>query len=148
MRIKRAAPVEKARIELIPMIDTMAFLLVFFMIASLAMSQQQGLKVDVPQVTSASPQTWGDRALVVTVDAHGRYFLNKQSVPWSKLGPEVRARVTARPEAIVVVNADRNLRHGIVTRVMSTVQQAGARHLVIATGRADEEWTVPNEAAR
>ena len=49
------------------MIDTMAFLLVFFMIASLAMTRQQGMPVNLPRADSGAPQTWGDRALVVTI---------------------------------------------------------------------------------
>jgi biopolymer transport protein ExbD len=131
LRLKRR-PVEKARIELIPMIDTMAFLLVFFMIASLAMAQQLGLPVDLPRVAAGDPQTWGDRALVVTMQRDGSLFLNKEPVRWSRLEAEVRARVQARPELVVVINADANLRHGTVMHVMAAVRRAGARQMAVA----------------
>jgi biopolymer transport protein ExbD len=137
LRIKRR-PVEKARIELIPMIDTMAFLLVFFMIASLAMSQQAGMPVNLPRAEAASPQTWGDRALVVTLDREGYAFLNKQPVERGTLEEAVRARLSARPDLIVVINADKDLRHRAVIAAMDAVKKAGAAHMVIATGPSGE----------
>ena len=138
MHLKRR-PVEKARIELIPMIDTMAFLLVFFMIASLAMSRQQGVPVGLPRAKAAAPQTWGDRALVVTAAKDGRLFLNKSPVQLSRLRDEVQARLAKKPELIVVINADEQLRHGNVMRVMDLVKQAGVRQVAIATKAAEGE---------
>ncbi len=132
MRIKRRPP-EKARIELIPMIDTMAFLLVFFMIASLAMSQQAGLPVGLPRADAADPQTWGDRSLVVTLDGHGGLYLNKKAVARNSLSEEIRARLAARPDLIVVVNADRSVRHGEVVAAMDAAKRAGAARMAIAT---------------
>ncbi len=136
MRIRRR-PVEKARIELIPMIDTMAFLLVFFMIASLAMTQQLGLPVALPRAASAAPQTWGDRSLVVTLRGDGKLFLDKQAIRWSELAPGVRARLAARPSLVVVINADAGMRHGSVIRVMDAVKRAGAKQMAIATGPSE-----------
>lgn len=135
MRVSRS-PVQKARIELIPMIDTMAFLLVFFMIASLAMTRQQGMPVDLPRADSSAPQTWGDRALVVTIDRQGRLFLNQTPVQLDQLKAAVQRRIAAKPQTIVVINADENLRHGAVMRAMDLVKQAGAKQLAIATKQA------------
>ncbi|UCC68684.1 MAG: biopolymer transporter ExbD [Armatimonadota bacterium] len=138
MRIRRR-PVERARIELIPMIDTMAFLLVFFMIASLAMSRQAGLPVKLPRAESAEPQTWGDRALVVTLDREGNLFLDKDPVGWGSLREQVSARLAMRPELIVVINADEELRHREVIAAMDAVKQAGAANMVIPTRPTEEQ---------
>lgn len=132
MRVKRGSD-ERVRIELIPMIDTMAFLLVFFMIASLAMSRQAGMPVGLPRAEAASPQTWGDRALVVTLDEGGRVFLNKERVAREELAEAVRARVEERPELIVVINADGSLSHSEVVAAMDAVKRAGAKHMAIGT---------------
>ncbi len=118
------------------MIDTMAFLLVFFMIASLAMTRQQGMPVDLPRADSSAPQTWGDRALVVTIDRQGRLFLNQTPVQLDQLKAAVQRRIAAKPQTIVVINADENLRHGAVMRAMDLVKQAGAKQLAIATKQA------------
>ena len=115
------------------MIDTMAFLLVFFMIASLAMTRQQGMPVNLPRADSGAPQTWGDRALVVTITREGRLFVNKEALALHELRPTVEARLAAKPNTIVVINADDGLRHGTVMRAMDLVKQAGAKQVAIAT---------------
>jgi biopolymer transport protein ExbD len=147
LRLKRH-PIEKARIELIPMIDTMAFLLVFFMIASLAMTQQLGLTVSLPRASAATPQTSADQLLVVTADREARLFLNKQPVSWDSLEGALRARLQARAELVIVVNADADLAHGTVVRVMDAVRRAGATRLSIATQRPEGEGVGPDGSRR
>jgi biopolymer transport protein ExbD len=137
LRVRRQ-PIEKARIELIPMIDTMAFLLVFFMIASLAMTQQAGVPVSLPRAQSGAAQTWGDRQLVVTLDKAGKVYLNKEAVALGSLGEEIKARLGKRPDLIVVINADARVRHGEVVAAMDAAKQAGAAHMAIATGSGRE----------
>jgi len=132
LRIRRLPP-EKARIELIPMIDTMAFLLVFFMIASLAMSQQAGLPVSLPRAEAGSSQTWGDRSLVVTLERDGRIYLNKTEVPSGALAEAIGERLTEKPDLIVVINADESIRHGDVVAAMDAAKRAGAQRMAIAT---------------
>jgi len=132
LRIRRP-PVEKARIELIPMIDTMAFLLVFFMIASLAMSRQAGLPVSLPRAETADPQTWGDRSLVVTLESDGGVYLNKEAVARGSLAEKIRGRLAERPDLIVVINADEGIRHGDVVAAMDAAKNAGAARMAIAT---------------
>jgi biopolymer transport protein ExbD len=146
LRLKRQ-PEQKARIELIPMIDTMAFLLVFFMIASLAMTQQLGLTVNLPRATTSTQQPASDQQLVVTIDEKGHYFLNKKPVAWSKLEGEVRARVAARPGLVVVVNADERLRHGLVVHTMDAIRRAGASQMAISTARPEDGQTGPDAIA-
>jgi len=126
----------------------MAFLLVFFMIASLAMTQQMGLTVSLPRAGAATPQTSADRMLVVTMDRQGQLFLNKQTIHLGALEPALRERLRARPELIVVVNADENLRQGAVVRVMDAIRRAGAQRMSIATKRPAGDGVGPDEAQR
>jgi biopolymer transport protein ExbD len=146
LRIRRQ-PIEKARIELIPMIDTMAFLLVFFMIASLAMTQQAGMPVSLPRAGSAAAQTWGDRQLVITLDEVGRLYLNKEAISLGALGQAVKARLAKRPDLIVVINADARVRHGDVVAAMEAAKEAGAAQMAIAT-RPGRERHLTAEAQR
>lgn len=132
MRIRRRPP-EKARIELIPMIDTMAFLLVFFMIASLAMSRQAGLPVRLPRADTADSKTWGDRSLVVSLGSDGSVALDKKTVAPDTLSEEIQRRLAASPGLIVVINADTNIRHGAVVAAMDAAKKAGAARMAIAT---------------
>jgi len=115
------------------MIDTMAFLLVFFMIASLAMSRQAGLPVSLPRAETADPQTWGDRSLVVTLESDGGVYLNKEAVARGSLAEKIRGRLAERPDLIVVINADEGIRHGDVVAAMDAAKNAGAARMAIAT---------------
>lgn len=132
MRIKRQVN-DKPRIELVPMIDTMAFLLIFFMIASLAMTQQAGLPVGLPKADAATAQTWGDRSLVITLDQSGKVYLNKEPVTMASLTNNIKARLAKNGGLIVVINADAKVRHGLVVQAMDAAKQAGAQHMAIAT---------------
>jgi biopolymer transport protein ExbD len=125
--------VRRARIELVPMIDTMAFLLIFFMVASLAMSRQMGLAVNLPKAGSAAEQRWADRALVITLSAGGEVYLNKKRVALRALEGELKQRLERRPDLVVVINADGRLTHERVVGVMDAAKRAGARRLAIAT---------------
>ena len=142
MRIRRR-PEEKARIELVPMIDTMAFLLVFFMIASLAMTQQAGMSVNLPQAGTADSASWGDRSLVVTVDSHGELYLNKDPVSQGDLVDAVRTRLARNPDLVVVINADESVQHREVVAAMDAVKKAGASRMAIATLPAGEYALAP-----
>ena len=83
MRIQRRS-MKKARIEIIPMIDTIFFLLVFFMISTLSMSQYKGMPVNLPK--AASGQQAPAESAAVTINKEGQIFLNKQAVDKSASG--------------------------------------------------------------
>ena len=70
MKFKNRRPLPRARIEIIPMIDTIFFLLVFFMLSSLSMTRLKGLPVDLPDARTAINQPASDLSL--TIDARGR----------------------------------------------------------------------------
>ncbi len=131
-RLFRFEP-RRARIELIPMIDTMVFLLVFFMIASLAMTQEKGLPVALPKADSAQKATWADRAIVITEKADGAMYLDKKPVSPQQLGGLLAARLQSKPGLVVVINAHENLRHRQVIWLMDEARKAGATQLAIAT---------------
>jgi biopolymer transport protein ExbD len=115
------------------MIDTMAFLLVFFMIASLAMSQQAGLPVNLPRAGTADAQTWGDRSLVVTLASDGGVYLNKEAVSRAALSESIQERLAQRPDLVVVINADETIQHREVVKAMDAAKKAGAARMAIAT---------------
>jgi biopolymer transport protein ExbD len=123
----------KARIELIPMIDTMVFLLVFFMIASLAMSKQKGMPVALPAAESAPKATWTDRAVVITETAEGEIYLDKQQTSRDELTSLLSTRLKSKPNLVVVINADEGLKHREVVWLMDEARKAGAVHMAIAT---------------
>ena len=129
MRIQRRN-LKKARIEIIPMIDTIFFLLVFFMISTLSMAQYSGMPVNLPK--AASGQQAPAESAAITIDKEARIFLNKAG------GRPSRARRCAAPTAraesdmLVVINADDGVEHGHVVEVMDIARAANVAKMAIA----------------
>ena len=130
MRLQRFAP-KKARIEIIPMIDVVFFLLVFFMIASLAMTTMKGMPVNLPKSSSAK-----DRPMVkvvLSLTASNRYYVDKEHVGFNQIYPEVKARVSENPKLVVVINCDKQQKWERGIQLADEAKRAGAELLTIAT---------------
>lgn len=130
MQISRRFP-RKARIEIVPMIDTIFFLLVFFMIATLSMSKMQGLPVNLPRAATAEREIRENVTLTLTQE--GRLYYNKKEIVLSQLGPLLKSDLKDNPKILVIINADTDVLHGRVVEVMDEVKALGASRLAIAT---------------
>lgn len=130
MRLKRWEP-KKARIEIVPMIDTIFFLLVFFMMASLAMTTMKGIPVNLPASATA-----GERSpvrTVVTVTANGAFYVDKLRADFDEIRPILQDRLKDNPKMVVVINCDKAQRWGRGIEVIDEAKKAGAENLTIAT---------------
>lgn len=112
------------RVEMIPLIDMFFLLLVFFMFGLFYMSMQQGLTVDLPSAASAA-STQEPEAVTITLTAEGRLLLNQDPVTVEALAARLRASTARERQALVILNADRQVPHGRVVRVLDAVRQAG-----------------------
>ena len=92
----------KARIEIVPMIDTIFFLLVFFMIAWLTMVKMNGLGLKLPR---QNPYTGrAPHSIALSVSAAGGFYLDAHRTASSEWAPGLRAKLIAHPGSVVVVN--------------------------------------------
>jgi biopolymer transport protein ExbD len=132
MKIPRTE-IKKARIEIIPMIDAIFFLLVFFMMTSLQMVQLSSRKVQLPQ--SATAQKRGDvkNKVVVTIDKNGAYFVNQDSVQLAQILPLLTDQIKAAPDMTVIINCDRAQQVAQFVKVFDLVKQSNAAQVMIAT---------------
>ena len=118
----------EARIEIIPLIDIMFFLLAAFMLVSLSMVNLKGVKVNLPTATTATADS-ARNPTRVSVDATGLIYLDDQLVGNHELGLGLRARRQDRPELRVLVSGDRDARHGDVIRALDLVRAAGIQQV-------------------
>jgi biopolymer transport protein ExbD len=121
---------KRARIEIIPMIDVIFFLLVFFMISTLSMTVNRGLPVNLP--TAATSQKGLREHLSITLTHDGELFLNRESITMQDLGPRVKAALAVEPDLTVVMNADGEVRHSAVVALMDELRSAGVSSLAVA----------------
>lgn len=129
MRIPRRS-IKKARIEIVPMIDTIFFLLVFFMISTLSMTRFKGMPVNLPK--AASGQQAPAESAAVTINKDGRVSLDKEPVEKSALADRLRRRLEKNPGLLVLINADDGVEHGRVVEVMDIARSADAAKIAIA----------------
>ena len=122
---------KKARIEIIPMIDTMFFLLVFFMIATLSMTIQKGIQVDLPTAGSSTDHI--PEQVSLTLTKKGKLFSNKKPIVILELEPRLQSLLQNGREISIVINADKAVAHGRVIEVMDAVRKTGIFKMAIAT---------------
>lgn len=129
MKIPRK-PVKKARIEIIPMIDTMFFLLVFFMLATLAMTVQSTLPVALPQ--AAGVQDRDRPAMVLTVTKDGQLFCDGEPAGTPAEAARRLVQQSQGDKQIpVIINADSGVEHGQVVALMAAIRQQGLARIAI-----------------
>ena len=114
----------KARIEIIPLIDIMFFLLACFMLVSLSMVNMKSIKVNLPVASSAQPETKND-FLSISVDKKGGVFLDKKAIDANGLLVELMRLNSANTNQKVFINGDREVAYGAVIDVLDKVKLAG-----------------------
>jgi biopolymer transport protein ExbD len=141
MKFNSRRELPRTRIEIIPMIDTIFFLLVFFMLSSLSMTRLKGLPVDLPDAKTALNQQASD--LTLTIDARGHLFLDKTPLQWHDLqrallqkAGAVNGKTADLSRVSLVINADRRVAHGVVIRAIDTARDIGITRYGIATDAA------------
>ena len=130
MRVRARRQPEEAEIIIIPMIDTMMFLLMFFIVASLALAVQNGLPVNLPKASTGERHS--AQNVTLTVGPTGELHLNTRTIAIDDETAQLKA-LNISPGTLVIINADANVKHGVVTTVMDNARKAGVERFAIAT---------------
>ena len=131
---KRKLPM--AEMNVVPYIDVMLVLLVIFMITAPLLAQ--GVKVELPKATAEPIEREQKDPVIVTVDAHGDYYLSvgegKQApIDAETLTTRVAAVLRNQPTTPILVRGDTNANYGQVVTVMTLLQGAGAPSVGLVT---------------
>ena len=130
MKLQRTE-LKKARIEIIPMIDTIFFLLVFFMITSITQVQMSAKRVALP--TSTTAQSKPRTKVVLTVDDKGNFYVDRAPVKYNDILPELQQKVSDNSNIVIVINCDKTEQVEQFQYALSIAQQANPAALMIAT---------------
>jgi biopolymer transport protein ExbD len=114
----------EARIEIVPLIDIMFFLLAAFMLVSLSMVNMKSVKVNLPTATSAMPDSKRD-FVDISVDKNGTAYLDKQLMGSNELVAALIDLQKRQPNVRVFISGDQDARHGDVIHVLDMVRSAG-----------------------
>jgi len=131
MRLRNYREHKKPQLMIIPMIDIIFFLLVFFMISMLSMVEQKGLSVNLPQAAATEQQL--SKNITITITKDDKLYFNKEEMPLELLGKRLQAELGQNKQIAVVVNADKEAKHGWVVQILDEVKNSGITKLAIAT---------------
>ena len=138
MRIGSPFPHKKARIEIIPLIDIMFFLLASFMLASLSMIRLQSIKMDLPTATVAKRDFKPD-IVNIGVRKDGQLFLEKKEVSMVDLQNFLSNRYRINTNVPVYISGDKDATHGTVISVLDLVRRQGIQKVSFAIAPAKQQ---------
>jgi biopolymer transport protein ExbD len=120
------SPISKkhARIEIIPLIDIMFFLLASFMMVSLSQVSMKGWKVNLPEGKSGDVQNKKDY-VSLSVDKDGTYYFDKEVIALEAIHGKLVQVYRTNPEAKIFIRGDADAVHGNVTRMLDQIRASG-----------------------
>ena len=136
MRVRKPED-EPFEIMLIPMIDCMLVIIIFFLVATTLKNKQQELPLELPDAAAALTVVQPPDVFVIGVDKSGKVYLGGQSymeaVDNERLHRELRQLAQANPSRRVRIDADRNARFEDVVRVVDLCTFEGLRNVGLHT---------------
>ncbi|MEY4483215.1 MAG: hypothetical protein RL693_667 [Verrucomicrobiota bacterium] len=124
MKIVSPLAHKKARLEIIPLIDIMFFLLASFMLVTLSMTKQKTVSVNLPASATASSDLKPDN-ITLAVDARGQIFYEKQAIAPEALSDLIKERLATNKELPVYISGDAATPHGAMITVLDYVRRCG-----------------------
>ena len=129
MRLRRSRQSRRGRIEIIPMIDVMFFLLATFMLASLSLQNLHSLPVNLPQGKAAPMQA--RTPVTLTITKGSSILIDSTPVTLDNLAGTLKPLLKDL-NGQVIVAADSAAPEGVVVQAMLKARSAGAEHFLIA----------------
>jgi len=119
--------VRKARIEMVPLIDTVFLILVFFIYAMLSMSVHRGLPVFLPSSSASGIEK--NLILSVTVKSDGTVYIDREPVTLGELAATLRDKAGSKKQTGVMLFADNSLSYQKLFNVLDQIKKSGINRI-------------------
>jgi biopolymer transport protein ExbD len=129
---------KRARIEIIPLIDIIFFLLATFIMVSLSMTKNQGVQVALPTAASAASlgdQQEMDKSVTLSVTGKGEVFYNKEKIAIAQLPLKLQTLKSTSKDPKVIINSDGSADFKYVVAVLDEVRKMGIGKVGINTDK-------------
>ncbi len=134
MKLSSPASRRKARIEIIPLIDIVFFLLATFVMVSLSMVKSQGVKVQLPRAETGSRQEAGDKEFtVITVTENGDIYINRKKISAFELPARLKEIKARESDPSILLNGDDKAMLGKAVYVLDEARKAGIKKFALGT---------------
>ena len=131
MRINSLQTNEKPVLMIIPMIDIIFFLLVFFMMSMLTMVTQKTIALNLPKTTVAKVDA--TKTVPVSVTKDGQMYVEQDPVTLEELSARLATMKTGDEKLTVVLRGDTEVNYGAVVSVMDVIRLSGIERVSMAT---------------
>ena len=130
MKLSKSRFQQPARIELLPLIDVIFLLLIFFIFVMLKMTVQSSIPVELPKLVESSQQT--EDILTISINAENQIFINEQSCTLQQV-VEKAALVQKKTQQPILIRGDKQSDLGIALTILDKLRQAGFKQVAFAT---------------
>lgn len=130
-----ALQIRRAKIEIVPLIDVVFFLLATFVMVSLSMTRNQGMQVQLPTASQSSKQASDRETVTLTVMENGEVYYNKEKISLQQLGFKLQTLKTSIEDPKVVLNAASGADFKLVVGVLDETRKVGIAKVGISTNK-------------
>jgi biopolymer transport protein TolR len=132
-----------AEINITPLIDILLVLIITFMVV-VSMSQDKGLKAEIPQPASKTSIPMPERTIIIQLEPglgqqETLLKINEENVSWLQLEPRLREIFSPRLEKVAFVTADPQISFQPVADLIDVVRRAGVDHVGLLIQPAKQE---------
>lgn len=132
MKLKPPTPTPKARVEIIPLIDVVFFLLATFVLVSLSMTRLQGIKLDMP-ASRTSAESEESEVKKVAILKSGQFAWDGQTLSWNQLIAKVTQYRRESPDPRILIIGEESADFGLAVSVLDEVRHQGISRVSIQT---------------
>lgn len=124
---------KKARVDIVPLIDVVTYLLFFFMMFTTFRVDPAGVNIALPKAATASSQA--AEHIVITVDGSGKVYFGQHPATLAEVTERAREALAEDPETLFIIKADKDLKVDTLVQAMDAVRLAGASRLALGVER-------------
>ncbi|ACL69930.1 ExbD/TolR family protein [Halothermothrix orenii] len=121
---------KKPSINIIPMIDVIFFLLVFFMLFTTFRTTPYGIDLQLPKAVTVTGQQ--ENNMIVNINEKGELYYRGDKVTMSRLKNIAKKRTNQTDNLVVIINADKDTKYRYIVQVMDNLRQVGIYKLALA----------------
>ena len=124
---------KKARIEIVPLIDIMFFLLATFVMVSLSMVKNEGVSVALAGASTSAPKDQNAESVTLSVTKDGEVYYNQDKITMAQLPFRLQALKASNPDPRIVINADAKANYQDVVGVLDETRKIGIPKVGLST---------------
>lgn len=137
MKLKSLMFEKKPKIMIIPMIDIIFFLLVFFMMSMLTMVSQKSIDLNLPKASTSQMEQTSN--LPIAIDSEGTIYVKKQKIEKSDFRARMEIAKKVNPNLSVIIRADERSKHKNFVFVIDELKSIGIEKIGIAVDSSENK---------